>query len=113
MQSFVASRRRLREGTRPGTRRGSPPASPAVWLITLAGLALAWGLWQHRVWAWYAALACSVYAIVRMAWYTYPMLADASYLLVSTPVGMRLALLVSLLCVLLFSNARKLCAGHA
>lgn len=89
---------------------GTPPTSLAVWLITLAGCALAWGLWRHRWWAWYAALACSVYAIVRMAWFTWPMLDDLTVLLMSPHMSLRLALLAALLGLLLFSNARKLCS---
>lgn len=94
-------------------RPGGVPLAPAAWVITLAGLVLAWGLWQHRKWAWFAALACAIYAIGRIVWFTWPnLLADAPRLFVSTPVGVRLLLLGALLCVLLLSNARKLCAPH-
>jgi hypothetical protein len=90
---------------------GVPPPSPAAWIVTLAGLVLAWGLWRHRRWAWYAALVCAIYAIARIAWFAWPSLpADMSFLFMSTPVGIRLLLLATLLGVLLFSNARKLCA---
>ena len=91
-------------------RPGGVPPSPAAWIIALAGVVLAWGLWQHRTWAWYAALVCAVYAIARIVWFAWPkLLADAPFLFMSTPVGIRLALLGSLLGVLLLSNARKLC----
>ncbi len=97
----------LRWAYRPG---GLPPSLTA-WIITLAGLVLAWGLWQHRVWAWYAALVCAIYAVARIAWFAWPILpADVSFLFMATPAGIRLLLLGSLLGVLLFSNARKLCA---
>lgn len=92
---------------------GFPPPSPAAWIVTLAGMVLAWGLWRHRMWAWYAAVACAIYAIARIVWFAWPKLsADVSFLFMSTPVGIRLLLLGSLLGVLLFSNARGLCAGR-
>ena len=89
---------------------GVPPPSPAAWIIALAGLVLAWGLWRHRAWAWYAALICAIYAIARIAWFAWPTRpADLSFLFMATPAGIRLLLLASLLGVLLLSNARKLC----
>jgi len=92
-------------------RSGGVPPSPAAWIIALAGLFLAWGLWQHRTWAWYAALVCAIYAIARILWFAWPKLpADAPFLFLATPAGVRLLLLASLLGLLLFSNARKLCA---
>lgn len=90
---------------------GAPPVSLAVWLITLVGLVLASGLWRHRPWAWYAAVACAVYAIFRIVWPAFQSVSDITHLLIVTPVGMRLLLLVSLLGVLLFSNARRLCVA--
>jgi hypothetical protein len=90
---------------------GVPPSSPAAWIIALAGLVLAWGLWRHRTWAWYAALICAIYAIARIAWFAWPTRpSDVSFLFMATPTGIRLLLLGSLLTVLLLSNARKLCA---
>lgn len=92
-------------------RPGGVPPSPAAWVIALAGLVLAWGLWQHRPWAWWAALVCAIYAIARILWFVWPKLqADVSFLFMATPAGIRLLLLASLLGVLLLSNARKLCA---
>ena len=89
---------------------GFPPPPPAAWIVTLAGLVLAWGLWLHRTWAWYAALVCVIYAIARIAWFAWPTRpADLSFLFMSTPAGIRLLLLGSLLGLLLFSNARQLC----
>jgi translocator protein len=97
----------LRWASRPGVV--PPPA--AAWIIMLAGLLLAWGLWRHRRWAWYAALVCAIYAIARIVWFAWPKLpADAPFLLISTPAGVRLLLLGLLLGALLFSNARRLCA---
>lgn len=90
---------------------GVPPPSPAAWIIALAGLVLAWGLWRHHTWAWYAALICAIYAIARIAWFAWPTRpSDVSFLLMATPTGIRLLLLGSLLGMLLFSNARKVCA---
>jgi|SRR5688572_6076476 hypothetical protein len=90
--------------------RAMPPLS--AWLIAAGGLVLVWGLWRHRMWAWYATLACAIYAVARIVWFAWPNLpADASFLLMSTPAGVRLLLLGALLAVLLFSNARKLCAA--
>jgi hypothetical protein len=84
--------------------------SLSTWIILGGGLLLAWGLWRHRMWAWYAALVCAVYAIARIVWLAWPNLpVDVSFLFMSTPVGVRLLLLGALLGVLLFSNARKLC----
>jgi hypothetical protein len=87
----------------------APPVSLAVWMTTLVGLVLAGGLWRHRPWAWYAAVACAVYAIIRIVWPAFQGVSDITQLLKVTPVGMSLLLLVSLLGVLLLSNARKLC----
>lgn len=90
---------------------GVPPLSPAAWIIALTGLVLAWGLWRHHTWAWYAALICAIYAIARIAWFAWPTRpSDVSFLLMATPTGIRLLLLGSLLGMLLFSNARKVCA---
>src|SRR5262245_20250175 len=99
----------LLRGGYPGSGVAPPPL--AAWIIALAGVALAWGLWYHRRWAWYGALVCAVYAIARIVWFAWPgLLADAASLFMTTPVGVRLLLLGSLLGVLLLSNARKLCA---
>jgi hypothetical protein len=90
---------------------GGAPPSPAAWIIALAGLVLAWGLWWHRAWAWYAALICAIYAIARIAWFAWPARpSDLPFLFNSTPTGIRLLLLGVLLGVLLLSNARRLCA---
>ena len=87
----------------------SPPPL-ASWITLLAGVVLAWGLWRHRMWAWYGTLICCVYAIARILWFTWPyLLSDLSFLFVTTPAGVRLILLVLLLGVLLLSNARALC----
>jgi hypothetical protein len=89
----------------------SPP-SLTSWITVLGGVVLAWGLWRHRVWAWYGTLICCVYAIARILWFTWPNLpSDLSFLFMTTPVGVRLILLVLLLGVLLLSNARKLCGN--
>jgi len=88
----------------------SMPPSLTAWLTPVVGLALAWGLWRHDRWAWYAALAGIVYTAARIVWFLPPRLADLPFLLASTPVGVSLLLLVSALGVLLLSNARKLCA---
>jgi hypothetical protein len=92
-----------------------PPshAAPPLpsWIITVGGLLLAWELWRHRRWAWYAALVCAIYAIARIAWFAWPRSpTDMPLLFMATPVGIRLLLLGSLLGVLLLSNARELCA---
>ncbi|MGH8641350.1 MAG: hypothetical protein ACRET6_06550 [Burkholderiales bacterium] len=95
-------------GVSPG---GGTPPPAAAWIIALAGLLLAWGLWRHRAWAWYAALVCAIYAIARIAWLAWPTRpADAWFFFVATPAGVRLLLLGLLLGVLLLSNARQLCA---
>jgi hypothetical protein len=92
---------------------GGKAPSPASWIVPLGGVALAWGLWRHRPWAWAAALVCCVYAIARILWFAYPDLpGNLSFLLLATPVGVRVTLLALLLAVLLFSNARKLCGGQ-
>lgn len=89
---------------------GAPPTSLATWLTVVVGLVLAWGLWRHYQWAWYAALVCAAYAVFQIVWVILPSPSDVLFLFMSTPLGLRLLLLVSLLGVLLFSNARKLCA---
>lgn len=91
---------------------GAPVIALATWLTALIGIVLAWGLWRHQEWAWYAAVACTVYAISRIVWFAYPRLTDVPFLFMLTPAGVRLLLLVSLLGVLLFSNARKLCLAR-
>ena len=92
--------------------RGGIASLPPLtsWITVLGGVLLAWGLWRHRMWAWYGTLICCVYAIARILWLAWPnLLSDLSFLLVTTPVGVRLILLALLLAVLLFSNARALC----
>jgi hypothetical protein len=65
----------------------SPPASLTTWLTVLADLVLAWGLWQDYWWAWYAALASTVYAVFRIAWFVRPRLSDLQSLFIVSPVG--------------------------
>jgi len=90
---------------------GVAPSTSLITLVTvLVGLVLAWGLWRHYQWAWYAALVCAAYAVFQIIWVIHPNPSDVLFLVMSTPLGVRLLLLVSLLGVLLFSNARKLCA---
>lgn len=88
----------------------SVPPSLATWLMPLAALALAWGLYRHDRLAWYVALGFVAYAIARIVWFSQPRLSDVPFLLMSTPLGISLLLLISALGVLLLSNARKLCA---
>jgi hypothetical protein len=86
------------------------PTSPATWLTAVAGPVLAWGLWRHRRWAWYAALAGAACAASAIIWSAYPELVGAPFMFLATPPGVSLTLLVLLLGMLLFSNARKLCS---
>jgi hypothetical protein len=106
--AYLAGVALLRWGYPPGGVATPPP--PAAWFVIFAGLALAWGLWRYRAWAWYAAVVCAVYAVARLLWFAYPDLLESwSLLLPSTPLGIRLLLLGWLLAFLLFSNARRLC----
>jgi hypothetical protein len=91
-------------------RWAGPPTSLTTWLTAVAGPVLAWGLWRHRHWAWYAALACAACAASGIVWLDYAELAEAHFMFLATPPGVSLALLALLLGVLLFSNARKLCS---
>src|SRR5262245_15522916 len=86
----------------------APPLS--TWIIAAVGVVLAWGLWSHRTWAWYAALVCAIYAVARILWFAWSRPVDLSFLFMATPVGIRLLLLTALLGMLLFSNARQLCS---
>lgn len=88
---------------------GAALPSLASLLTLLVALILAWGLWRHATWAWYGAVAGVVYLLARIVWFLPPRLSDAPFLLMSTPVGISLILLISALGVLLLSNARKLC----
>jgi hypothetical protein len=54
----------------------------------------------------------TAYAIARILWFAYPgQFSDLSFLFMNTPVGVRLVLLAALVGVLLFSNARRVCAA--
>lgn len=92
---------------------GFPPIAPVTWLTALVGAVLAWGLWQHRAWAWYAAVAGAAFLAIRIAWFAAQGRADFVFLFMSTPTGVRLLLLVALLGMLLFSNARRLCGARS
>lgn len=92
---------------------GVPSIAPVTWLTALAGAVLAWGLWQHRGWAWYAAVAGAAFLAIRTVWFVSQGRADFVFLFMSTPTGVRLLLLVALLGVLLFSNARRLCVAQS
>jgi hypothetical protein len=93
-------------------RWADPSTSLAMWLTMTTGPILAWGLWRYRRWAWYAALASAACAACEIAWVAHPKLTEAPFIFVASPVGVSLALLLALLGMLLFSNARKLCSAR-
>jgi uncharacterized membrane protein (DUF2068 family) len=73
------------------------------------GPILAWGLWRRRQWSWYASVVCAIGAASWIVWPAHE-LVGAPFRFLATPPGVNLALLVLLLGVLLFSNARRLCS---